>query len=124
MQRQPAVAGQFYAENSIQLRSDLAALIPDQHSRRKVTGIIAPHASYIYSGSIAGKVYAAVEIPATVLILGPNHHGAGAGAALYPDGQWLTPLGPVSINPRLNSLLQQHIPLVRSDTVAHEFEHS
>jgi AmmeMemoRadiSam system protein B len=124
MQRQPAVAGQFYAENSKQLRSDLESLIPEQSGRRKVTGIIAPHAGYIYSGSIAGQVYASIEIPATVLILGPNHHGAGAGAALYPDGQWLTPLGPVSINPRLNSLLQQNIPLARPDTVAHEFEHS
>ena len=124
MQRQPAVAGQFYAGNSTQLRSDLAALIPDLHGKRKVTGIIAPHAGYIYSGAIAGTVYASIEIPETVLILGPNHHGAGAGAALYPDGEWLTPLGPVTINSRLNSLLQQHVPLIRSDTIAHESEHS
>jgi len=124
MQRQPAVAGQFYAGNSTQLRSDLATLIPEAHGRRKVVGIIAPHAGYIYSGAIAGTAYAAVEIPATVLVLGPNHHGAGAGVALYPDGEWLTPLGPVTINSRLNSLLQQHVPLIRSDTVAHELEHS
>jgi MEMO1 family protein len=124
MQRQPAVAGQFYAGNSTQLRSDLAGLIPESHTHRNVTGIIAPHAGYVYSGAIAGQVYAAIEIPATVLILGPNHHGAGAGAAFYPDGQWLTPLGPVTINSRLNSLLQQHVPLIRSDTIAHEFEHS
>jgi AmmeMemoRadiSam system protein B len=124
MQRQPAVAGQFYAGNSTQLRNDLAALIPEAHDRRKVTGIIAPHAGYIYSGAIAGKVYASIEIPATVLILGPNHHGAGAGAALYPDGEWLTPLGSISINSRLNSLLQQHVPYIRSDTVAHKLEHS
>lgn len=124
MQRQPAVAGQFYAGNGTQLHNDLAALIPVARVRRKVTGIIAPHAGYIYSGAIAGQVYASIEIPAAVLILGPNHHGAGAGAALYPEGQWLTPLGPVTINSRLNSLLQQHVPLIRSDTVAHEFEHS
>jgi AmmeMemoRadiSam system protein B len=124
MQRQPAVAGQFYAGNSTQLRSDMAALIPESLARSRVTGIIAPHAGYVYSGAIAGRVYAAIEIPATVLILGPNHHGAGAGAALYPDGQWLTPLGPVTINTRLNSLLRQHVPLIRTDTIAHEFEHS
>ena len=44
MQRQPAVAGQFYAGNSTQLRSDLAALIPESQGKRTVTGIIAPHA--------------------------------------------------------------------------------
>ena len=124
IQRQPAVAGQFYAGNSKQLRSDLAALMPEAHGQRKVTGIIAPHAGYVYSGAIAGKVYAAIEIPETILILGPNHHGAGAGAALYPDGQWFTPLGSVTINSRLNSLLQQHAPYIRPDAIAHEFEHS
>jgi AmmeMemoRadiSam system protein B len=124
MQRQPAVAGQFYAGNSSRLHSDLAGLIPPARGTKKVTGIIAPHAGYVYSGAIAGQVYAAIEIPATVLILGPNHHGSGAAAALYPDGEWLTPLGPVSINSRLNALLQQHVPQVRSDSVAHQFEHS
>lgn len=124
MQRQPAVAGQFYAGSSKKLRSDLAAMIPEARGTKKVAGIIAPHAGYVYSGAIAGAVYASIDIPATVLILGPNHHGAGAGAALYPDGEWLTPLGTVTINSRLNSLLQQHVPFVQSDTVAHEFEHS
>lgn len=124
IQRQPAVAGQFYSGNSKKLLSDLAALIPDERGSKKVTGIIAPHAGYVYSGAIAGQVYAAIAIPTTILILGPNHHGSGAGAALYPDGEWLTPLGPVTINSRLNSLLQQNVPLVRPDTAAHEFEHS
>ena len=124
MQRQPAVAGQFYAGSGRQLRSDLAALIPEVPEQRKVTGIIAPHAGYVYSGAIAGKVYASIEIPATVLILGPNHHGAGAGVALYPDGEWLTPLGPAAVNSRLNSHLQQNVPYISSDSVAHKFEHS
>jgi hypothetical protein len=124
MQRQPAVAGQFYPGNFRQLDRDLSAMVPEVSNKRKVTGIIAPHAGYVYSGSIAGKVYASIEIPATVLILGPNHHGAGAGAALYPDGEWLTPLGPISINARLNSLLQQHVPFISPDNLAHKFEHS
>ena len=124
MKRQPAVAGQFYAGGTPQLRNELAALVPAVQGTRKVTGIIAPHAGYVYSGSIAGKLYAAIDIPDRVLILGPNHQGTGAGVALYPDGEWLTPLGPIPISTRLNSLLNQHVPLIRTDTVAHEFEHS
>jgi len=124
MKRQPAVAGQFYAGTSTQLRSDLAALIPAASGTRTVTGIIAPHAGYMYSGAIAGAVYSAIKIPTTVLILGPNHHGGGAGVSLFPDGEWLTPLGTMPINPRLNSQLLNHVPSVRPDTVAHEFEHS
>jgi AmmeMemoRadiSam system protein B len=124
MKRQPAVAGQFYAGNSKQLRSDLADIIPGTSGTRKVTGIIAPHAGYIYSGAIAGAVFASIKIPTTVLILGPNHHGTGAGVALYPDGEWLTPLGTIHINSRLNSLLKRNVPFVQPDTAAHEFEHS
>ena len=125
MQRQPAVAGQFYAGTGRQLRQDLDGLIPQGFcSRRRVAGIIAPHAGYMYSGAIAGKVYASIEIPATVLIIGPNHHGAGAGAAIFPEGEWLTPLGTTLIDSRLNSLLDQHVPYVVPDSLAHQFEHS
>jgi AmmeMemoRadiSam system protein B len=124
MKRQTAVAGQFYSGTSRQLLSDLAGMIPEAQGTRKVTGIIAPHAGYVYSGAIAGAVFAAIEIPATVLILGPNHHGAGAAAALYPDGEWLTPLGPIQINSGFNSLLTRNVPYIESDAVAHQFEHS
>jgi len=124
MQRQSAVAGQFYAGSAAQLSRDLAALIPEATDKKRVTGIISPHAGFIYSGSIAGKVYAAIEIPATVLILGPNHRGVGAAAALHPSGEWLTPLGPVPVNSRLNELLQQQVPFLQSDSSAHQHEHS
>jgi len=124
MQRQPAVAGQFYPGNERQLRADLARLIPEHAEKKRVKGIISPHAGYVYSGSIAGNVYSQIEIPATVLIIGPNHHGAGAAAALYPDGKWLTPLGSLSINSRLNALLLRHVPYLQSDSIAHQREHS
>ena len=124
MQRQPAVAGQFYSGSESQLRADLSLLIPENSVKTRVKGIIAPHAGYVYSGAIAGKVYSRIEIPATVLILGPNHHGSGAPAALFPDGDWLTPLGPLAVNARLNTLLLQHVPYLQTDSLAHQREHS
>jgi MEMO1 family protein len=124
MQRQAAVAGQFYPGTREQLRTALAELVPQVAKKRRVLGIIAPHAGYVYSGAIAGKVYGQVAMPSSVLIVGPNHHGAGAAAALYPEGEWLTPLGSIAINPRLNALLQQSVPFVEIDSNAHRFEHS
>jgi len=124
MQRQPAVAGQFYPGGERQLRAELSRLIPDGGTKKNVKGIISPHAGYIYSGGIAGKLYSRIAIPATVLIIGPNHHGAGAAAALYPDGEWLTPLGAAAIDSDLNSLLLKHVPFIQSDSVAHQREHS
>ena len=124
MQRQPAVAGQFYPGSETKLRAALSQLIPEMPSTKPVRGVISPHAGYVYSGAIAGQLFSRITIPDTVLILGPNHHGTGAAAALYPDGEWLTPLGTVSINSRLNSLLLRHSPYIQSDKIAHQMEHS
>lgn len=124
MQRRPAVAGQFYSGNERQLRADLTDLIPENSLKISVRGIISPHAGYIYSGAIAGKVFSRIKIPATVLIIGPNHHGAGAPAGLYPDGEWLTPLGPVAVNSRLNTVLLKNVPYIQPDSVSHQHEHS
>jgi len=124
MQRQPAVAGQFYPGSPDQLRSELSRLIPVGAEKRRARGIIVPHAGYLYSGGIAGKAYGMLDIPGAALILGPNHQGVGDPAALYPSGQWLTPLGSTTINTRLNSFLKNHIPLIHDDTLAHRFEHS
>ena len=124
MLRQPAVAGQFYPGSASQLRSSLGEMIDESEEKIRVKGIIAPHAGYMYSGGIAGKLYGRIKIPSAVLLIGPNHHGAGEAAALYPDGEWITPLGSVPVNSRLNHLIRSHAPLVQFDTLAHRFEHS
>jgi AmmeMemoRadiSam system protein B len=124
MQRQPAVAGQFYPGSEHALRAALSRMIPEHRTPAPVKGVISPHAGYVYSGAIAGTLFARIAVPGTVLIIGPNHHGTGAAAALYPDGEWVTPLGTTSINPRLNELLLRHSPHIRSDSVAHRLEHS
>lgn len=124
MQRQPAVAGQFYPGSEDTLRAALSRMIPENSAPVTVKGIISPHAGYVYSGAIAGRGFARITIPATVLVIGPNHHGSGAAAALFPDGEWLSPLGPVPINSRLNSLLLRHTPYLQSDSAAHQLEHS
>jgi MEMO1 family protein len=124
MVRQPAVAGQFYTGDANELRAELKAFVASPGGGEKALGIIAPHAGYLYSGAVAGEVYGAVSVPANVIILGPNHHGIGARAALYPEGEWITPLGAVKINARLAGLVRKHASLVEDDTVAHRHEHS
>jgi len=124
MRRRPAVSGQFYPATADELRDDLAVMISPVANKRKVFGIISPHAGYIYSGGIAGLGFSAIDIPSTILIIGPNHRGAGPPAALFPDGSWNTPLGDIHINSRLNALLLQHVPYVQADILAHQFEHS
>lgn len=125
MIRKPAVAGQFYAGSMDALRGELQQLIPHVTAKRTVLGVISPHAGYLYSGATAGRLLAAVEVPRRVVILGPNHHGRGTTlAALAPEDGWQTPLGIVPIEKRLSGLIQQLIPVVQADEVAHLFEHS
>jgi len=123
MVRQPAVAGKFYTNNPDELRAELTALVP-QGERCRVLGALAPHAGYLYSGKVAGLLYGSIEVPDTVLVLCPNHTGIGEPAALFPAGQWLTPLGAVPVNGRLSRLILENAPLVREDAAAHRFEHS
>lgn len=119
MIRQPAVAGQFYPASEQELRSELQHLI-----KRPVIGVISPHAGYVYSGRTAGRLLAGIEIPATVIILGPNHRGVGTLAALSPEDGWKTPMGIVPIEKRLAGLIKQQIPAVLPDSSAHLREHS
>ncbi len=124
MVRQPVVAGQFYTGDARHLKKQLGSFIRERGAGEKVLGIIAPHAGYVYSGAVAGAVYGAVQVPGTVVILGPNHHGRGSRAAVYPAGEWLTPLGSVPINSGLVELLFRNSPLLEEDSLAHQYEHS
>lgn len=124
MRRQPAVAGQFYPGNAKGLRNELEKLVKFSEPKRKVTGVISPHAGYMYSGAVAGRLYGALEIPPDVIVLGPNHRGIGYPAALYPEGDWVTPIGDVPVNSSLSLLVKKHAPSVAEDTVAHQYEHS
>ena len=124
MIRKPAVAGQFYPGNAVDLRNELQQLVPDAAVKRSVIGVISPHAGYQYSGSTAGRLLAGIDIPRTVVLIGPNHRGTGSLAALAPEDGWQTPLGVVPIEKRLSGLIQQLIPAVQPDAAAHALEHS
>lgn len=126
MVRHPAVAGKFYTNDPDQLREELGQMVPESEPVEdgRAIGIVAPHAGYIYSGKVAGSIYGAVRVPDTVLVLGPNHTGIGAPAALWPSGEWLTPLGAVPVSSRLSKLILKHAHQVREDVSAHRFEHS
>ncbi len=122
--RQPVVAGQFYPASRSELEKELDQLVPGSKQKLSAISIISPHAGYIYSGATAGRVIASVSIPKTIIILGPNHRGVGALAALSPDDAWQTPLGLVPVEKRLASIICKQIPAVQEDALAHRNEHS
>lgn len=124
MVRAPAVAGQFYPGNAGELRAELDRLIHLKQPRLKAIGILCPHAGYPYSGPTAGKVFSRVELTPRMVLLGVNHRGLGAPFAVYPRGQWRTPLGAVDIDEDLAAKLLAASPELEADPAAHAYEHS
>lgn len=123
MVREPAVAGRFYAGEGAALAREVDRLLVPSGDRVLAKGILAPHAGYVYSGAIAGAVYARLELPARVVVLGPNHTGEGEPVALFPGGSWRLPLAEVPIDEALTRALSA-CPLVTEDAEAHRHEHS
>ena len=124
MDREPAVAGRFYTDDPATLAGQLDRFLAAGGEKLRARGIVAPHAGYVYSGAIAGAVYARIEVPARVIVLGPNHTGIGAAAALWPaSGAWRTPLGDVPVDADLTAALAAS-SLVTPDTRAHRLEHA
>jgi hypothetical protein len=126
MIREPAVAGHFYSGNPIQLRQDIEGFLRAQAAgtTEQALGLVSPHAGYMYSGHVAGAVFSRVKIPDHVVVLGPNHTGRGAWAAINTAGVWRTPLGDMKIDSTLAEKLFQLNPELEEDREAHSREHA
>jgi AmmeMemoRadiSam system protein B len=123
-ERKPYVAGHFYPSDPAKLRQEIDAHLRSEAPSRPARGVIVPHAGYIYSGSVAGAVYAAAELPRRLILLGPNHTGLGRPIAVMNRGVWMTPLGPARIDEALADLILDASNIVEIDAAAHLAEHS
>ena len=122
--REPAVAGAFYPAGEDQLLAMLDELVAGGERITGALGAVSPHAGYVYSGRAAGALFASVEVPETVVVLGVNHRGIGAKYGLYDEGAWLTPLGEVEIDRDLAEAIKSEAGFVVSDVSSHVHEHS
>jgi AmmeMemoRadiSam system protein B len=124
MVRPSAVAGQFYPADKKSLEKVLSDAIVTSAAPRRVLGLVAPHAGYVYSGACAGLVYGRVRLGETVIVLGVNHRGRGAPMALDGHDSWQTPLGRIEIDSGLRSRLERASGLFTVDSDAGLLEHS
>jgi len=122
--RPPAVAGSFYPGRRDRLESEVRSHLPEGLVREPAIGAIVPHAGYVYSGPVAGSVYARLRIPSSAIVLCPNHTGLGRPAALDPSDFWRTPLGDVPVDRELASAVRSRAPSLEEDAAAHAREHS
>jgi len=126
MLRLPAVAGRFYPSDPAELTALVHkyAKADSQTAPVRVRACLVPHAGYIFSGHVAGAVFARILLPKRILILGVRHYPRGEPAAILSSGAWRTPLGDAPIDEALAGALRKACPLLREDSVAHSAEHS
>ncbi|MBC8022987.1 MAG: AmmeMemoRadiSam system protein B [Burkholderiales bacterium] len=127
--RPAAMAGSFYPGESSALAAEVAAYLGDATGPR--TGapkaIIAPHAGYMYSGAVAGSIYARLAplagIVKRVVLAGPAHRVYVTGAAVPSVEAFASPLGTVPLDADAIAALRA-LPFVEVSDAAHAREHS
>lgn len=132
--RLPAVSGTFYEADPGLLRRQVESCFehplgpgrrPHPWGNRRVLALVVPHAGLVYSGPVAAHAYLRLadgQEPDIVIIIGPDHTGAGPAAAASPHAIWRTPLGDlVTEHPVREALRDRGIAL---DARGHKTEHS
>lgn len=125
MIREPAVAGMFYPSDRESLEELVSSFIsgsgrsPDD----LITGIVSPHAGYVYSGAVAGAAFAsAPDDVRNVIVIAPPHSYPVMGASVYDGEGYRTPLGTAPVQREITSrLLQAGLSF---QPPAHRSEHS
>ena len=105
--RHPAVAGRFYPRDPDDLRAQVQSYLSPPSDTISALGCVVPHAGYMYSGHVAGAVYARLAIPRRIILMCPNHTGMGHPLAIMSTGAWETPLGQVPIDSALAADLKE-----------------
>src|SRR5262245_48592674 len=109
------MSGRFYPSDPSTLRATVDKLLGSP-SPSPAVALMAPHAGYIYSGSVAGQTYSRLTVPDRAIVLAPNHTGLGrARAALWPSGALETPLGSVPVDSALCESISRRCALVQPD---------
>ncbi|MCP5300665.1 MAG: AmmeMemoRadiSam system protein B [Chromatiaceae bacterium] len=100
----PVVAGLFYPDQRTALRHEVEGFLGAAHppAGQRPHALVAPHAGYRYSGSIAASAYATlipwVDSIRRVVVLAPSHRVAFRGIALSSDDAFATPLGDIPVD--------------------------
>ena len=127
--KEPAVAGSFYPadkETLTQMVDGFLSRAEKNPVNGRLIALLAPHAGYIYSGSIAGYTYKHLqkrEIE-TVILIGPSHHVAFNGVSVYEEGKMKTPIGNIKIDHNITKSLLNKEADVTFYPEAFEKEHS
>ncbi|HYV38684.1 MAG TPA: AmmeMemoRadiSam system protein B, partial [Gemmataceae bacterium] len=121
--RPAAMAGRFYEADPVKLAQTVDELLAGERKPESWPAAMVPHAGLQYSGRIAADVLKRLQIPKTVIIIGPSHTGQGMEWAVAPHQTWSLPGIEIGSDFMLARRLCQAIPGLEMDSVAHQQEH-
>ena len=126
--RQPVVAGQFYPSGKKELAEMISRFLGQvelPEIKGQIRALIAPHAGYVYSGSVAAYGFKAIQGQniKKVILIGPSHHQYLSGAVIDGYDAWQTPLGQVDLDADLRDILVKENSLFKVDSGPHQPEH-
>lgn len=126
--RKATVAGSFYPNNAEALKEVLReafAQAAPQKSNADVQAIIVPHAGYVYSAKIAASGFNQINTEKKydhIFLIGSSHRLSFNGASVYPEGNFITPLGKVPVDTLAKTLARE--PGFSDNIAPHNDEHS
>jgi AmmeMemoRadiSam system protein B len=127
--RPAVVAGSFYPGSAENLSRTVSGLLASARSseRPSLLGIIVPHAGYVYSGSVAARAFARLQVVQNrfhrCVIVGPSHFVPFNGIAAPSHTAFATPLGemPVDTDAVKTLVTDAHVVI---DDAPHERDHA
>ena len=129
MDRPSEVSGLFYPQSAKDLETMMENFLKRSKGlsmNGKLIGVVVPHAGYIYSGMTASYAYNLVERSGLTrfIVIGPKHSGRPFDTYAYPNGRWLTPIGPSEIDSQLLFDLRNSGKYIKESASAFQNEHS
>lgn len=127
--RQPYAAGKFYTADSTELSNELKEMFDAALPRKynNVFALIAPHAGYVYSGEVAASAFNQVDLSRHydhIFVIASSHRDYFDGASIYNIGDYVTPLGNVTVDTALANRLIADNQVFKYSPRFHDQEHS
>lgn len=123
--RVPARAGQFYPGEPEEMNAEVDRYLALGRSSAKQSfrAVMLPHAGWTYCGETIGRTLGRVEVPDTVIILGPKHTPYGAQWSVPPHHHWQIPGAGIPIATELADDFLNQVQELECEEGAHRVEH-
>ena len=122
--RQAAVAGAFYPADPKELAAMVDGFVAQATvpaPKGEIVALVAPHAGYPFSGSVAGHSYALLKGRPThrVVVIAPSHFEAFSFTSVYDGDAYVTPLGRVPVDKEFARKLASLSPEIKLSSLGH-----